>query len=498
MKLHPLTSPIGCVTLLAVGLLSSQTALAITLPVSANCYNGDNGYDVWIANNSAFGTLSGYNWYSNGTYYETGTGTFQTTPPASVPPLNSGSGYSFCFKDKKDFTGNWLAYEIAGLDGDGYVFQLQFWGSGDDTTGSYYLNLQLASGDWTTSGTCPGETNFSVPLSAINTSSTQTFCSQDFIVNIVTTSVSNTDVGVTLSIMDNPAGTASGSQGASASADTASAASSRSVAAESGRYGLASHIFKKTRWSVVRNPETLAFSGMRYAADGLQHGQFVHCTFDSDDGNTDIYRRQSTYQCQVAEPCTAGQCGPETWRTMTEVVTIPGTFFGDRPPAKNPEAKPLIPPVGGDADIRKALELLPTVTERKIHQTPDGKVKVLSVNLLKQEWLLAYNGRHLFAAVPHNQMGQPRFVQCNQTAETEQEVKMDCQEAYRCMVGPCTDQWSPVASITLPKSLLSLPVTPTSSGSGGCVLTPNAPFDPLFPALSIGALWYLGRRRQQR
>ena len=176
---------------------------------------------------------------------------------------------------------------------------------------------------------------------------------------------------------------------------------------------------------------------------------------------------------------------------------MPGTFF-DRPPTNNPKVKLLTPPVGGDADIRKSLELLPTVTERRIHQTPDGKVKVLSVNLLKQEWLLAYDGQHLFAAVPHNQMGQPRFVQCNQTAETEREVKMDCLEAYRCHFGPCTDdQWSPVASITLPKSLLSLPVTPTSSGGGGCVLTPNTPFDPLFPALSIGALWYLGRRRRQ-
>ena len=95
MKLHPLASPMGCVTLLAVGLLSSQTALAITIPVQANCYNGDNGYDVWIANNSAFGTLSSYNYYNNGTaYYTTGTGTFQTTPPTSVPPLNSGSGNS--------------------------------------------------------------------------------------------------------------------------------------------------------------------------------------------------------------------------------------------------------------------------------------------------------------------------------------------------------------------------------------------------------------------
>jgi hypothetical protein len=36
------------------------------------------------------------------------------------------------------------------------------------------------------------------------------------------------------------------------------------------------------------------------------------------------------------------------------------------------------------------------------------------------------------------------------------------------------------------------------TGGGGCVLTPNAPFDPLFPALSIGACWYLIRRRQSR
>jgi hypothetical protein len=237
--------------------------------------------------------------------------------------------------------------------------------------------------------------------------------------------VGGNDAGVTFSIMDNPAGNASGSQ--SGSSAYATSAQSRSIMASAANYDVASRIFNKTRWSVVRNPETLAFSGMSYDADGLQHGQFVHCTFDSDDGNADIYSRQSTYQCQVAAPCTAGQCGPETWRTMTEVVKIPGTFF-DRPPTNNPKLKLLTPPVGGDADIRKALELLPTVTERKIHQTPDGKMKVLSVNLLKQEWLLTYDGQHLFAAVPHNQMGQPRFVQCNQTAETEQQVKMDCLE----------------------------------------------------------------------
>lgn len=39
--------------------------------------------------------------------------------------------------------------------------------------------------------------------------------------------------------------------------------------------------------------------------------------------------------------------------------------------------------------------------------------------------------------------------------------------------------------------------TPITSGGGGCVLTPNAPFDPLFPALSLGAFWYLFRRRSR-
>ena len=39
--------------------------------------------------------------------------------------------------------------------------------------------------------------------------------------------------------------------------------------------------------------------------------------------------------------------------------------------------------------------------------------------------------------------------------------------------------------------------TPSTSGGGGCVLTPNAPFEPLFPALSLGAFWYLFRRRSR-
>lgn len=491
MKLHLLASPMNRVALLALGVLGSQSALALTIPSNANCYaNNDSGYDTWIANNSAFGTLSANYYYSNNTaYYETGTGTFRTIPPASVAPLNSGSTNSYCYHDSGDREGNWLSYSIGSTS---YTFQLQFAGSSD-----YNLNFSPIS-KWTTTGTCPGETDVSWMgvVTAVNTDATQTICNDDYILTIVTSSgVGGSDAGATFSIMDNPAGNASGSQ--SGSSMYATSAPSRSMMASAANYGVASRIFNKTRWSVVRNPETLALSGMSYAADGLQHGQFVHCTFDSDDGNADIYSRQSTYQCQVAAPCTAGQCGPETWRTMTEVVKIPGTFF-DRPPTNNPNLKLLTPPVGGDADIRKALELLPTVTERKIHQTPDGKMKVLSVNLLKQEWLLAYDGQHLFAAVPHNQMGQPRFVQCNQTAETEQNVTMDCLEAYRCHFSPCTDPWSPVAAITLPKSLLSLPVTPTSSGGGGCVLTPNAPFDPLFPALGIGALWYLGRRRQQR
>jgi hypothetical protein len=40
--------------------------------------------------------------------------------------------------------------------------------------------------------------------------------------------------------------------------------------------------------------------------------------------------------------------------------------------------------------------------------------------------------------------------------------------------------------------------TPLTGGGGGCVLTPNAPFDPLFPAISLGAFWYLIRRRRSR
>jgi hypothetical protein len=345
---------------------------------------------------------------------------------------------------------------------------MQFWGEGE-----YYLNFSPIS-SWTTSGNCPGETNWAAAISAVNTDATQTICNEDYILNIVTSfNVGGNDAGATLSIMDNPAGNAGGSQSSSSSAASASANSVRTLkaattAAESGRWSLASRIFNKTRWAVVRNPETLALNGMSYAEDGLHYGNFVHCTFINHDGNADIYSRQSTYNCQIAEPCTDGQCGPEMWRTMTEVVAIPGIFF-DRPPTNNPKVKLLTPPVGGDGDIRKALELLPKVTARKINVTPDGKTTLISVNLLKQEWMMAYDGQQLFAAVPHNQMGQPRFVQCRQTAATEKEVMMDCTEAYRCHYSPCTDdQWSPVSSITLAKSFFDVSVV---SGNTDALIT---------------------------
>ena len=454
MKLHPLVLPMNRVALLMLGVLGSQTALALTIPSGANCYsNNDSGYDTWIANNSAFGTLQAYYYYSNGSaYYETGTGTFRTTPPASVAPVNSGSSNSYCYHDSGNYQGNWLAYSIGSTS---YTFQMQFWGEGE-----YYLNFSPIS-SWTTSGTCPGETNWAAAVSAVNTDATQTICNEDYILNIVTSfNVGGNDVGATLSIMDNPAGNAGGSQSSSSSVSTASASSSMrstkaAYPADSGRWNLASRIFNKTRWAVVRNPETLALSGMSYAEDGLQHGKFVYCTFIHHDGNADIYSRQSTYNCQIAESCTTGQCGPETWHAMTEAVIIPGTFF-DRPPTNNPAIKLLTPPVSGDGDIRQSLVLLPGIMQRKIHQTPDGKIKLMSVNLLKQEWLIAYDGQHLFAAVPHNQMGQPRFVQCQQTASTANDVTMNCAEAYRCHYEPCTDQqWSPVASITLTKTFFS-------------------------------------------
>lgn len=495
MKPYSSLLPGNRAALLLLGLLGSPTALAITIPHVANCYNGDNGYDFYIANNSAFTALQANYAYSNGAaYYKTGTGSFKTTPPSSVDVLSSGA---FCYYDKSDYSGGWLSYKIGSNS-----FELQFWGSGDD----YYLNLSPTGSSWTKSdGTnCPGETGWAAAIKAVDTSIQQTVCNQDYVVNIATAGVGGSDNGVILTIFDNPAGNAGGSQSAGGSASSAAASSfsghsltdASATATESGRYALASRILNKTRWSVLRNPETLALSGMSYTEDGLKHEKFVHCTFMHDDGNPDIYSRESTYQCKIAEPCTTQQCSAENWEILTEVVTLPGTFF-DRPPTDDPNAQLSIPPVGGDVDIRKALQLLPeTTAQRKIHQTPDGKLKLISVNLLNQEWALVYNGQHLFAAVPRGAMGQPRFVQCRQTAATTQEVTMACSEAYRCHAGPCTDdQWVSVASIDLPQSFFSLPQSYSSDG-GGCVLTPNAPFDPLFPALSLGALWYLARRRR--
>lgn len=493
MKLHSSLLPGNRTALLLLGLLGSHTVLAVTIPHVANCYSKDNGYDFYIANNSAFASLQANYTYSNNTYYKTGTGTFRTTPPSSVDVLNTGS---FCYYDKSDYSGNWLSYKIGG-----YAFELQFWGSGDN----YYLNLSPTGSSWTKSdGTkCPGETNWAAAISAVDTSTQQTVCNEDYIVNIATAGNGGSDNGIIMTIIDNPAGNLGGSQSAGSSAGSASASSSSghhlaaaSTAAESGRYVLASRILNKTRWSVLRHPETLALSGMSYAEDGLKHDKFVHCTFLHDDGNPDIYSRQSTYQCKIAQPCTDQQCSPENWEILTEVVTLPGTFF-DRPATDNADARLSIPPVGGDVDIRKALQLLPeTTAQRKIHQTPDGKLKLISVNLLNQEWALVYDGQQLFAMVPRNTLGQPRFVQCRKTAANEQEVTLACSEAYRCHVGPCTDdQWFSVAEMTLPQSFFSLPQSYSSDG-GGCVLTPNAPFDPLFPALSLGALWYLARRRR--
>ena len=495
MNLHSSVFPISRITLLLMGLLGSHTALAATIPHIANCYSKDNGYDFYIANNSPFGSLQANNIYSS-TYYKTTTGKFVTTPPSSVGVLSTSS---FCYYDKSDYSGNWLSYKIGG-----YAFALQFWGSGDN----YFLNLsEIDKDSWTTSdGTkCPGETGWGSAISATDTSNNQTICNDDYVVNIATAGLGGADSGIIMTIIDNPAGSAGGSQSVSTTSNKASVASSNqgrsisiaSTAEETGRYALASRIINKTRWSVVRNPETLALSGVSYDENGLKYSKFVHCTFVSDDGNPDTYNRQSTYDCQIAEPCSNQQCDPENWQFMNESVTLPGTFF-DRPSADDPKAQLSVPPAGGDADIQKALQLLPESTaQRKIHQTPDGKIKLISVNLLDQDWALVYSGQHLFAAVPRGAMGQPRFVHCQQTAANDQAVTMDCSEAYRCHVGPCTDdQWVAVTSIKLPQSFLSLP-EPSSSDGGGCVLTPDAPFDPLFPILSLGALWYVVRRRRQ-
>lgn len=466
MKLYSIMSPMRGMCLLLLGLFSGQAALAVTIPHEANCYSSDNGYDLYIANNSALATIqANYIFDSNNEFYETGTGTFVTTPPSSMDTLSTGA---FCYHDKSEYTGNWLSYAVGGVQ-----FKLQFWGSGDN----YYLNLQpVNSDDWTTDdgSKCPGETGWSAAISALNTDTAQTICSEDYVVNIATAGLGGADSGVMMTIVDNPAGTAGGSQTASGSSASSAEAFSTpthgiaapSAATESGRYVLASRIFNKSRWSVLRDPETLALSGVQYAQDGLQHDKFVHCTFLHDDGNADIYRRQSTYDCKIAEHCTTQQCNPKDWQIMSKTVTLPGTFFNRRP-IKDSNIKPSIPPVGGNADIRQALQLLPErVNQRKIHQTPDGKIKLISVNLLNQEWAFAYDGQKLFAMVPHGAMGQPRFVQCQQTASNTDEVTLDCSEAYRCKAGACTDgQWVAVATLKLPQSFFSLPKPST----GGCV-----------------------------
>ena len=131
-----------------------------------------------------------------------------------------------------------------------------------------------------------------------------------------------------------------------------------------------------------------------------------------------------------------------------------------------------------------------------MHRTPDGQFKLISVNLQGHEWLLTYNGAPMFGVIPRGNGGQPRFLHCQQTGGTASDVTLDCAAAYRCHFGPCTaDRWSPVSAITLPKSVLSLSQNASSDG-GSCVLTPNAPFDPPFPALSLGAIEYLIHRRQ--
>lgn len=469
MRAH-LILKIQAIFLLLLGLFGAPAALAITIPQVANCYSGDNGYDLYIANNSALASIQANNIF-NGSFYETGTGTFKTTPPSSLDTLSTGA---FCYHDKSDYTGNWLSYTVGGV-----AFKLQFHGSGDN----YFLNLQAVnSSDWTTTDgdNCPGESSWSAAISAKDTSTANTICSDDYIVNIATAGLGGSDNGVLMTVIDNPAGTAGGSQTANASsansARTSLVESERDPnliatnAIESGHYMLASRIFNKTRWSVLRNPETLALSGMSYAADGLQHGKFLHCTFLHDDGNADIYRRQSTYNCKITEPCTSQQCAAGDWQVMGETVSLPETFFTRRP-IQNAQPKPSIPPVGGDSDIRQALELLPaSINQRKIHQTPDGKVKVMSVNLLKQEWALAYDGQNLFAMVPHGAMGQPRFVQCRQTASSQAGVVLDCYQAYRCQTGNCNaGQWVKVSEVKLPSHFFSMPEAPTS----GCVTGPD-------------------------
>ncbi len=467
MKPYTIMPMTRLISLLLLGLCTGQAALAVTIPHVANCYSGDNGYDLYIANNSAFATIqANYIFSNNSNFYEYDTGTFHTAPPSSVGALATGA---FCYYDKESYEGNWLSYSVGGVG-----FKLQFWGSGDN----YFLNLQpVNSGDWTTDdGTaCPGESGWAAAVSAVNNSTAQTICDGDYIVNIATAGLGGSDNGVIMTVMDNPAGTAGGSQtasGSSANSAEALAAPDHGInaapnaATDSGRYVLASRIFNKSRWAVVRNPNTLAISGMRYAQDGLQHDKFVHCTFQRDDGNPDIYRRQSTYDCQVAQHCTSVQCGSADWQMMRETVTLPGTFFNRRP-INNLPLKPMTPPVGGDADMRQALQLLPgSVNQRKIHQTPDGKIKLISVNLLNQEWALAYDGQTLFAMVPHGAMGQPRFVQCQQTASNQSEVTLDCAAAYRCRAGACTDgQWAALATVKLPQSFFSLP---QPSNNGAC------------------------------
>ena len=65
MKLHQFVFPINCTALLLLGVLGSQTVLAITIPGNAQCYAGPSGYDAYIANNSAFGGLQADYAYSS-------------------------------------------------------------------------------------------------------------------------------------------------------------------------------------------------------------------------------------------------------------------------------------------------------------------------------------------------------------------------------------------------------------------------------------------------
>lgn len=452
-------------------LAGSGSVNAVTVPFGANCYSGTSGYDVYIINdvatNQASGQLNAYYAYNNGNaYYETGTGTFNTAPPASVSTLNTGA---FCYSDKSSYTGNYLAYSIGSAD---YAFNMQFWGDGGKG-GGYYVNLNPITGGWTTSGNCPGTGTSLIPsISTVNSTTAQTICNQDYIVTIATASTGGSDNGVSMNVTVNPAGAASGSQqssGSTTSASSAVASSAKqetgvsadaSVAATEPRFGLASRFVEGRRWSVVQDPKSQNVSGLIYAANGLDPDRFVSCKFVSDDGNANPFLRQSTFKCRVAEPCTKGHCGKGTWQAMApETIVLPGSVF-NRPPLNRVPLTPPVttPPQGGDGDIRAALKALSAATDRNVQISPDRKTTLINTVVLKQRWAMVYTKKRLFTAVPHGALGQPRFVDCRQTSSTKKDISFACAEAYRCNFAPCEDnQWSAVETMTLPKSFFQPP-----------------------------------------